>query len=401
MAGLRSLLELTGVWLASPAPEPPPALAPSRALTVRAYHGEAGDYIEDWPGLGVVEITFSQYGPDVAHVEAPRTARYLHHTRSMPGGVGVFVEVDGRGLGVPDVWTGRMQTPQFDGESPGIPLPLKGPEEWLSRIGVPLAGTTAAPSADIVRTAIDSARVPTWLRMGTGSPTRWSRVPFDLTGQTFWAIMTALAEQRGEEFWMAPRAGSVLFDVDWRHPLDAPDASGQVTLEHGYNCSLSSSALNAGLPLQDAVGVALSLGEGAEVAAALVKAPPTARLGLRDALTASLSSLTVRRLAGVGTSGAIPAPEITSQQALEAMLEATLRRELSATATIQVQDVDPALWPWLRPGTLVGTRMPWPVDPTGLFEAAIARIRTATFSLAPTLGCSLSLDLWSLDNARG
>lgn len=375
--------------------------APSRALSVRAYHGEGGEYLEDWPGLGTVEITFSQFGPDTARVEAPRTARYLHHTRSMPGGVGVFLEVDGRGLGVPDVWTGRMQTPQFDGESPGVALPLKGPEEWLSRIGVPMVGATAAPSADIVRGVLDAARAQTWIRMGSASSTRWSRVPFDLSGQAIWALMTALAEQRGEEFWMTPRAGSVLFDVDWRHPLDAPDASDRVTLEHGYNCTLSSSALNTGLPLSDAVGVALSRGEGAEVAAALVKAPPASRLGLHDALTASLSSLTVRRLAGVGTSGAIPAPEITSQQALEAMLEATLRRELSATATIQVQDVDPALWPWLRPGTLVGTRMPWPVDPFGLFEAAIGRIRTATFSLAPTLGCSLSLDLWSLDGARG
>jgi hypothetical protein len=59
-----------------------------------------------------------------------------------------------------------------------------------------------------------------------------------------------------------------------------------------------------------------------------------------------------------------------------------------------VQDVDPDLWSHLRPGVLVRTRFP---DPFGLFESAIARIRTATFSLAPTLGCSLHLDLWALE----
>jgi len=404
MIGGRGLLEWFFGWRRAPAAEPPvpPTVPAPRGLVVRAYHGEAGEYLEDWRGLGTVEITFALHGPDTARIETNRHAAYLHHTRSMPGGVGVFLEIDARslasGVGVPDIWTGRMVTPQFDGDGAAVALPLKGPEEWLSRIGVPLAGTVAAPSARVVRDALLQARAETWVRMGAGSPTRWARIPFDLSGQTYWALMTGLAEQRGEEFVLTPRPRSVLFDLDWRHPLDSPDASGEVTLRHGVNCTLSSSALNTGLPLQDAVGAALSYGEGAEVAAALVKAPPAARVGVRDALTAALSSLTLRRLAGTGgTSETIPAPEITSQAALEAMLEAILRREMVAVATAQVQDVEPRLWRHLRPGTLVGTALP---DPFGLFAGAVGRIRTATFSVAPVLGCSLSLDLWSWDAAH-
>lgn len=377
-----------------PAPPPPPPA--TRELVVRAYHGEAGEYLEDWRGFGAVEVTFGPYGPTDARIEVDRHRSYLHHTRSMPGGVGVLLEIDGTGLGAP-LWSGRMVAPQFDGDGPAVALGLKGPEEWLSRIGVPMVGATARPAADIAREAIETCRVPTWIvPPPAGASTRWSRVPVDLTGQTIWALLTALAEQRGEEFHLTPRPRSVYFDLDWRHPLDAPETD--VVLEHGRNCTLSSSALSTGLPLSDAVGVALSYGAGDEVVGSLVKAPPTSRLGTRDALTAALSTLTVRKLAGAGsTSETVPAPEITSQAALDAMVESMLRRSMSLTAVAQVQDVDPRLWPHLRPGVLVPVRLP---DPFSLFTSAIARIRTATFALAPTLGCSLSLELWALEASR-
>lgn len=397
--GGRGLLEWFYGFRRVPAaviPPAPPAARATHELVVRAYHGEAGEYLEDWTGFGAVEITVGPYGPTDARIEVDRHRSYLHHSRSIPGGVGVLLEIDGTGLGAP-LWTGRMVAPQFDGDGPAVALGLKGPEEWLSRIGVPMVGATARPAADVAREAIETCRVPTWIvPPPLGASTRWSRVPVDLSGQTIWALLTALAEQRGEEFHLIPRPRSVLFDLDWRHPLDAPEAD--VVLEHGRNCTLSSSALSTGLPLSDAVGVALSYGAGDEVVGSLVKAPPSARLGTRDALTAAMSTLTVRKLAGTGsTSEAVPAPEITSQAALDAMVEAMLRRSMSLTAAAQVQDVDQDLWHHLRPGVLVRTRFP---DPYGLFGSAIARIVTATFSLAPTLGCSLHLDLWALEAAH-
>lgn len=397
-AGSRGLLELL-LWRAATPPAPAPFVAPVvRALHLRAYHGEAGEYIEDWPEYGVVELAFGLQGPDTARLEVPRTAPFLHHTRSLPGGVGVFVEVDARSLGVPDIWTGRLLAPQFDGDGAAVTLSLKGPEEWLSRIGVPLAGQSARPSADVARDALAACPAETWVRVPrAGTGTRWSRVPHDLTGQTLWALLAGLAETRGEEFTLTARPRRVMFDIAWRHPLDAPEA--EVTLDHGRNCTLSSSALNLGLPLQDAVGVALSYGAGGEVVGALVKAPASARLGLRNGLAAAMNSLAVRKLAGTGSaSEALPAPEVTSQAALEAMLEAILRREMAATATVQIQDVERRLWPHLRPGTLVRTRLP---DPFGLFEDALMRIRTATFRLAPDLACALSGDLWSMGVAHG
>lgn len=362
---------------------------------IQAYNGESGEPIEVWNEVGSVEVSFGQTGPDTAGVDVPRTAPYLHHRRSMPGGVGVFLEVDGRALGVPEVWTGRMLAPQFSGDAPSVGLGLKGPEEWLSGIGVPVQGSHTRPAAGIVQEAIQACPAQTWLAPTVQAVTALSSIPYETSGEAMWPLMTGLAEQRGEEFRLVARPGRVLFDVYWGHPLGAPDHSAEVMLVHGKNCTLSSSAIQSGLPLSELIGVALSYGQGADIAGALVKTSPTARWGRSNALTAAMSSTSVRRLAGSGAaSEALPAPEMTSEAALTAMLEATLRRESVATATAQIQDVDPALWPMILTGALVSTRLP---DPFGLFTAAVARIRTATFRLAPDLACSLSLELWRLE----
>lgn len=369
------------------------------APTIRAYHGESGEPLEVWTDFGTVEVSFSRTGPDTAKIDVPRTAPYLHHRRSMPGGVGVFLEVDGRAMGAPDIWTGRLLSPQFSGDGETVSLSLKGPEEWLSRIGVPVVGRHTAPAAAIVQDAIQACPAATWLSERVQVGSGYAAIPHETSGEALWPLMSGLAEARGEEFRLVARPGTVLFDLHWGHPLGAVDASAEVVLVHGKNCSLSSSAILAGLPLSELVGVALSFGEGADVSGALVKSAPVSRWGRSNALTAALSSTSVRRLAGSGAaSEALPAPELTSEQALIAMLETTLRREMVATATAQIQDVEPDLWRHLSPGTLVSCRLP---DPSGLFSAAVARIRTATFRLAPELGCSLSLELWRLEDQHG
>jgi len=367
--------------------------------TIRAYHGESGEPLGTWDLFGSVEVSFTQTGPDTAGIDVPSTAPYLHHRRSMPGGVGVFLEVDGRALGAPEVWTGRMLSPQFSGDGESASLSLKGPEEWLSRIGVPLQGQHTRPAALLVQDAIQSCPAQTWLAPTVQAVTALTSVPYETSGDALWPLMVGLAEGRGEEFRLVARPGCVFFDVHWGHPLGAPDASADVVLVHGKNCMLSSSAVLAGLPLSELVGVALSFGEGADVAGALVKTAPTSRWGRSNALTAAMAATSVRRLAGSGAaSETLPAPEVTSEAGLTAMLESVLRREMVATATAQIQDVDPSLWPHLSPGVLVSTRLP---DPCGLFSAAIARIRTASFRLAPELGCSLSLELWQLEDPHG
>lgn len=369
------------------------------APTLRAYHGESGEPLEVWTDFGTVEVSFSQAGPDTAKIDVPATAPYLHHRRSMPGGVGIFLEVDGRALGAPEVWTGRLLSPQFSGDAESVSLSLKGPEEWLSRIGAPIQGMHLQPAAGIVQDVIQSSAAETWLAPTVQAVTALSSIPFETSGEALWPLMVGLAEARGEEFRLVARPGAVRYDLFWGHPLGASDATREVVLIHGRNCSLSSSAIRAGLPLSELVGVALSFGEGADVAGALVKTSPSSRWGRAGALTAAMSSTSVRRLAGGGAaSEALPAPELTSEPALVAMLETVLRREMVATATAQIQDVEPALWPHLSPGTLVSTRLP---DPSGLFGAAVGRIRTATFRLAPDLGCSLSLDLWRLEDHDG
>lgn len=372
----------------------------SGQVIARYYHGESGQYLEDWTEeLSVAEVTFGEHGPLSARVEVPATAEFLHHSRCFPAGVGGFLEIDARSLGVPEVWAGRVKIPQFGGEAAGETFEVVGPEEWLGVIGVPLQGPYTAPSADIVRDALAGSAAQTWVEMSADSPTTYVQIPYEAGGETHWKLMTGLAKQRGEEFYLSAMAGRVGYQLRWSHPLQAPDYSDRLTLVQDENCRLESSAMNLGLPLQDAVGVALSFGAGSEVVGSLVKAPPAARarIGRLHGLTAALSTLTVRRLSGAGaTSEAVPAPEVTSQAALDAMVESMVRRDMVMTATVQLADIDVELWPLLRAGALVGARLR---DPHRLFANCLIRILTRTFGILPGLGNSISAELWTMEGA--
>lgn len=365
--------------------------------TVRVYHGESGQYIQDLTDLSVIEYTLGPNGNQNARVVVPSVGTQLHHTKLFPEGVGAFVRID-PSVPVPDPFIGRIEIPQFGGADTEVSLNLKGPEEWLSVIGVPLQATFNMPAAHLVRETLLASTAQTWVKFGTSSPSTLVSVPYQTSGTSIWGLMTDLAEMRNEEFYLYPDPQGIGFQLDWRHPLDSVDLSSTVVLEEGYNCALSSSAMNLGQPRDNAIGVALSLGMGDEVLGTLVSAPPTARLGIRDAFQAVFSTAAVRRLVGTGSdSYATPETSLVSQQAIEAAVESMLRRSMTATGTAQIADIDPALWPSIRPGVIVGGIIK---DPFGLFENCLLRIRSVTFALLPVLGCTASVELWAVDRER-
>lgn len=365
--------------------------------TIGVYHGETGQYIQDLSDLVTVEYTLGPAGAQNARVVVPATGQQLHHTRLFPEGVGAFLRIE-PGVEAPEPFIGRLEIPQFGGNDTEVSLNLTGPEEWLSQVGAPLVAEFNLPAAYIVRDALQSATAQTWVEFGTQSPSTQVSIPYQTNGGPIWSLMTDLASTRNEEFYLHPKDAGVGFLLDWRHPVDSIDLSASVVLEQGVNCNLSSSAMNLGLPVDNAIGVALSLGMGAETLGALVKAPSVARLGIRDAFQAVFSTSAVRRLVGTGSSSySVPEPSLVSQQAAEAAVESMLRRAMAATGTAQIADIDPSLWRHLRPGTLVGAILR---DPFGVFENCILRIRSVTFGVLPALGCTASVELWAVDRER-
>lgn len=323
----------------------------------------------------------------------PSVGAQLHHTKLFPEGVGAFIRIDPH-VPTPEPFIGRLEIPQFGGNDTDVSLNLSGPEEWLSVIGVPLQQTYNLPAADIVRETLLASTAQTWVQFGTSSPSTQVSIPYQVSGASIWDLMQNLASTRNEEFYLHPAQDGVGFLLDWRHPLDSIDLSHAVSLVQGQNCNLGTSAMNLGLPRDNAIGIAQSFGMGDEVLGALVKAPAVARLGLRDAFQAAFTTSAVRRLVGTGSSSyATPEPSLVSQQAIEAAMESALRRAMTATGTAQITDVDPALWQHMRPGNIVHGVLK---DPFSVFSDCLLRIRSATFALAPALGCSIAVELWSI-----
>lgn len=359
---------------------------------VRSYHGESAEPLEAWTGFDAVELFFEAYGPETGRLVVPANAPFLHHTRSMPGGAGVFLEVDARDAGVPHVWTGRFQAPQFGGGSPSVSAQLAGPRSWLENVGVVGTGETAECASAAVRKALQAAKGPTYVRMDEGGYTGM-RAPVDLSGQALWPLITALATERGEEPQLEAQPGAVDYMLRWSHPLEAPDLSGRATLIDGRNCVLGQSAHALGAPLTELVATAQSWDVGSEyvTSAAKVIAPVGARLGLRAALHMVATSAIGRSLAGDPVA---PMPETTTREALELALQTALVRASIPRILAQINDVDDALWPLMTPGAVVGAQLR---DPFGLMQRALVRIRTATFRPTPPRSCALSVELWATE----
>ena len=116
-------------------------------LSVHTFDGWSREPIGDWYDIGECELVYEMWGPETARIVAPARMPYWHRARSMPGGRGVYVQVDATDAGLP-LWTGRLTNPQAQGFGPDVSAELTGPREWLAKCSACCdRATTAAPSA--------------------------------------------------------------------------------------------------------------------------------------------------------------------------------------------------------------------------------------------------------------
>lgn len=376
----------------TPAPEPPPPAASTgrAALRIRAYDGWSGQYIEDWYDASAVELVYEMHGPEQARVTAPAQMPYWHHRRCMPGGRGVYVEIDARDWGLP-VWTGRLVNPQPASGSPDLSAQLAGPRTWLERYHVGVGNPTTEPAGRIVHDALAGARVNPPVRMDLAAVYRGDGGREDLAGRTVWDLMTGLAESRGEWPYLTATPGAVEYRLDWWHPLGAPDLTGAIVLRDGEN-SRWDAVPEIEQKLDELMLIAQSWGIGSRVVGSKVRAAPVRAFGRKAALTAAMQGGLIQ--SATGQSQTVVDASVPSYQSALVAAEAELRRLVNSVVPVRIEVMDTTLWPALRPGTLVSGR--WD-DPHGLFTRAVVQIETMTVS--PFTGaCQLSGWLWDWED---
>lgn len=360
-------------------------LGPSGAL-VHAFDGWSGQFIEDWFDLDAVELVYELWGPETARIAAPRRLPFWDRARSMPGGRGVYVQVDATDLGLP-LWTGRLTGPQASSTSPEVSAELTGPREWLDRYHSALATRVPWPAATIARQALVANPPNPPLRFVSTTAHLGQGGDDDTAARPLWELLTTLAEARGEWFYLVARPWEVAYDLHWWHPMGGDNRAGDVLLVSGVNAEFE--------PVPDIEGKLDTLlvaaqawhagprqnGSGARIS-------PARAFGRKAALESLATSLTTRWLTGAAQ--ADNDPTVATRDAAQVAAESRLRRLCNSAVPTQVRILDTALWPALRPGTIVSAQ--WEDDPHGLFNSCLIQIESITASpLTGEMNCSAFL----------
>lgn len=361
--------------------------------------------------FGSVEVAFDQHGAATAKVTVPRLVDGSPNPRLLqpalfPDGAGALIEIDGRDLGtnergdpigVPDVWLGRVTDPEGgDTGTAEATLTASGPavdldQETLPALSVPITGS----GGDIARAIVQN--YPNDLRIEIGEIQAGIPAPTTVDGGSVWGLLTSLAEDRGEEFRLTALPGRGRWRLDWFDALAAPDLTGgagpQVVLyDDGVrqNCRITP-AYKLTRPRTEVVAAGAGWRNGGQLA---VKAGTTSVvMGRKGSLMAAANTTLVQRLAG--GQNAFMRPDLSSLPALEAAAAAELRRLMRPVLPVRIEVMDTGLWRYMRPLNIVLVRLP--KEMTGLFRKCSVQIRTATFSLTPPLGCTVSGELWAVD----
>ena len=368
---------------------PAPAVVTLRALPlVRSYDGIAASAIGEIAGFTEVEIAFDEFGPAEATVNLPRSSGHLAAGQLFPGGIGAYYEIDAREMGVPDVWLGRVVTPQAGSQRATCTLRCEGPRAWLDQETVGGFWRVSGSAADIMGAAIKSH--PTPLRVTVGRLARGPAAEIQAGGQTVWGLAETLAKDRGESFGLTATPGRVALVLDW---YTVPDRRAlDIDLREGVNCEWEL-AYNLNPPFADLITLGDSFGQSRGITkAASVQAPSVPALGRRAALAAVLAAPITATVRGVASGVMAVRPDLLNRAALEAAALATLRSSLTPILAATVEITDRSLW-GIRPGDVVPTR--WPSEPTGVWASAYALVRTTSYQLAPTPAMRASVELWA------
>jgi len=363
---------------------------------VRIYDGVSFEPMGEWIGCGSISVAYDEHGPASADISLPRTSTYLQAANVAPHGIGVIVEIDARVLGtdvnsrtisVPDVWLGRVSTIQASSQGATCTVSCSGPAAWLDRLTVARQGRTREPAGAIAKRLVDQypgSRVSMGgtCYYGPGSDA-------DIGGASFLATLTTLADNRGETFRLTAVPAEARLLLDWLHPLQSEDRTGDLTLVQGQNCEWDCT-YSLDQTAADLMAVGESYAAGSSAMVSHVAAPVATYLGRQAALQAELSSSVALAIAEGGD--LVIRPDITTRAELELMLAARLRQTMVPPLLLQVTVTDAALWQYLAPGCLVSVDIS---DPLGVYDGgAVGRVLDRAFDVSPSLACTIGLELW-------
>ncbi len=365
------------------------------SVRVRLYHGESGDAIgaAGVESLRIVEVGYDLHGSARARIELAPCAQMARLERHAPGGLGAFLAVESEDLGLPMRWLGVIARSGRGEAGRGRVLEADGPARYLDEVATGPVAESRRPAAEILRAVLESLPGESWMAGVTQGRGGRGRAGLHERGATsLWALARDLAEARLEAFEVRPRDAGVRADLHWMGLDGGLDLSGRLTLREGENCR----ALPAAMGLRPARGGALVLGRshglGAELLASRAVVPDGARpLGWEAALGMALGSRPLRRLGGDLAEVAAVDLEAPDRAALDAVARARLRRARLPRLLQQLEVTDCGLWADLRPHNRVRVQM---AGEGGVFEDAVARLRTLQLRLLPEPACTLSVDLW-------
>lgn len=370
-------------------------LAPGTAThrgeaTALAFDGWSGQYIETWYDFSSVELVYEMYGPEQARITAPAAMAYWHHQRCMPGGRGVYLQFDPRGVGLP-IWTGRLTNPQPSGGSLDCSAQIVGPREWMDDYHTALGNPSLAPASKVMRDVLETAGVNPPVRFDYERAHRGPAIKADLAGKSVWETIDGLVRERGEWAVMVAQEGTPEYRLEWRHALGGDNLTGLVTLEHGVNSEWDAVPDIEG-KIDELLVVGQSWNLGNRNYGARARISPARAFGRRAALEAVVSSAALSNLTGQ-TQTEVSLTQ-TSRDAAQIAIESRLRRLANSALPCRIEITDTGLWPHLRPGVIVSGR--WD-DPHGLFGRCQVRVETMTVDLvAETM--QLSAWLWDQED---
>lgn len=359
------------------------------ALRVYAYDTLSGEPLGEWEANGEAELAYAAWGFDAGSVGAPRTSSWLASGKLMPGGAGVTLRLDATDEGAPSVVLGEVESLQAaSGDAGDVSLRLAGPAVSLSDLTVPVLVERDLSAHALIRLILDTHPGDHRLRLGrvAGGPA----VRVRLDGQSIWDVLTALEKDRGMTFWLEPLEDGLGW---WLHLGDGlMDATETIVLEGGVNCNWSMD-ITARRRAADLTMIGASWGLPADRSASQTMPTP-----VMNALQPWAPDITAgpvaRQLSGQGP--IILRPDLVSPQAVALALQAAAQR-LPAPALAELEILDRALFPLLRPGQLVTVMIP--DEPTGLFDRCVGKILATSYKLGRERGCKAAVELWPVKGA--
>lgn len=371
--------------------------AGSCGYRVRVYHGWTRRYLGDLTGLGIIEMSFDQHGPAEARLEGPRGMPQWTIDRIAPGARGVYIEIDARAAGIPDVWLGQATLPQDRSGSP-VTIQCLGPEVWLSEIGVASQEIVTRPAGAIIEREIARSDVDSGLVIGSALH-HGGVGEFDLAGHSVWSLLTDLEDDRLERFYLRAIPGQAKLQLTWTDRLDARDNTG-FTLTPENLADDYQVAARLDTKVLSVAGIANSQEWGSQQNAAAVAVQGSAALGLLAGLASTGLAAQASRVTGQGPTAI--ASHVPGLNAMRSILESEAKRRRTATGSLSGRVVGTArvdLWGKVVPNDLISARLP--DDALGLFRNSVGQLTSVSYSLGQEAAMAISAELWALESAAG